>query len=171
MRGTDEDHCRQRILETLASYELLEDVAEALGEGATYRVARVCGDSVTGACPTDDLLWRVVKGSIQVGGVPAATEIVVDLVPVDYVAQAPVWLSHRGAAEPSLAASGAVAHLSNPRLTSLGAIVEHLRGTGWSLPEIGPCGTPEGPRPSSTPPPPSSACPARACRARPSTAS
>jgi thioester reductase-like protein len=58
-----------------------------------YRVARVCGDRATGACQGDDLLWRVVAGAIRIGGVPLGVDVVYDLVPVDHVVAALVWLS------------------------------------------------------------------------------
>ena len=95
-----------------------------------YRVARVSGDSRTGACQTDDLLWRILKGSMQAGGIPDHADMLLDLVPVDHVAAALVWLSR----QPDTA--GGTFHLANPQLTSFRAVVAHLRGLGWPLPDI-----------------------------------
>ena len=95
-----------------------------------YRVARASGDSGTGACRADDLLWRILKGSMQVGGIPDHADMFLDLVPVDHVSAALVWLSR----QPDTA--GGTFHLSNPQLTSFRAVVTHLRSLGWSLPDI-----------------------------------
>lgn len=95
-----------------------------------YRVARVSGDSGTGACPADDVLWRILKGSMQVGGIPDHADMLLDLVPVDHVSAALVWLSR----QPDTA--GGTFHLSNSQLTSFRAVVTHLRGLGWPLPDV-----------------------------------
>jgi thioester reductase-like protein len=95
-----------------------------------HRVARVSGDATTGACQHDDLLWRLLKGCIEVGGVPADTDLVFDLVPVDFVSAALVWLSRRPES------TGGTFHLSNPVLTPLGVVVDHLREVGFVLPDL-----------------------------------
>ncbi len=119
----------------ITGYQRSKWVAEQLIELArerglpvsVYRVGRVCGDQETGACQSDDLLWRVLKGSIQVGGVPAGTDLSFDLVPADHVAAALVWLSRRA----DQAAS--THHLTNPHLTTFATMVEALRAAGYPL--------------------------------------
>ncbi|WP_412544414.1 SDR family oxidoreductase [Longispora sp. K20-0274] len=97
---------------------------------SVYRVARISGDQHTGACQTDDLLWRVVAGCVRVGAVPADARPDYDLVPVDHVAATIVALSHRPA--------GGTYHIANPRLTSFTTIVERLRASGRTLAEVDP---------------------------------
>ncbi|MFC7650288.1 SDR family oxidoreductase [Streptosporangium lutulentum] len=60
---------------------------------SVYRPSRIAGDSETGACQSDDFLWRVLKGCVQAEAAPAGAEMLVDLVPVDYVSSAIVALS------------------------------------------------------------------------------
>jgi amino acid adenylation domain-containing protein/thioester reductase-like protein len=59
---------------------------------AVYRLGRLSGSSRTGACQTNDLFWMVVKACIEIGAAPDV-DVLVDLVPVDYVARALVCLS------------------------------------------------------------------------------
>ncbi|MFD1045712.1 SDR family oxidoreductase, partial [Kibdelosporangium lantanae] len=73
---------------------------------SVYRPSRISGDTVTGACQTDDYLWRVLKGCVQVQAAPAGARMAIDMVPVDYVSAAVVRLS-------ALDSSGTY-HLANP---------------------------------------------------------
>ncbi|WP_319940065.1 non-ribosomal peptide synthetase family protein [Xenorhabdus littoralis] len=58
-----------------------------------YRIGRISGDSVTGACQEDDFLWRQIKSFIQMEIAPYPELLNTDLLPVDFVSQAIVTLS------------------------------------------------------------------------------
>ncbi|PHM73861.1 non-ribosomal peptide synthetase [Xenorhabdus kozodoii] len=58
-----------------------------------YRIGRISGDSVTGACQKDDFLWLQIKSFIQMGIAPSPELLSTDLLPVDFVSQAIVALS------------------------------------------------------------------------------
>ncbi|MCT8354498.1 thioester reductase domain-containing protein, partial [Photorhabdus kayaii] len=58
-----------------------------------YRIGRISGDSVTGACQEDDFLWLQIKSFIQMGMAPYPELLTTDLLPVDFVSQAIVALS------------------------------------------------------------------------------
>ncbi|WFQ81261.1 amino acid adenylation domain-containing protein [Xenorhabdus sp. SF857] len=58
-----------------------------------YRIGRISGDSVTGACQADDFLWLQIKSFIQMGIAPYPELLSTDLLPVDFVSQAIVTLS------------------------------------------------------------------------------
>ncbi|QFY07526.1 amino acid adenylation domain-containing protein [Nonomuraea phyllanthi] len=97
---------------------------------SVYRPSRIAGDSSTGACQSDDFLWRVLKGCVQAEATPAGAEMLVDLVPVDYVSSAVVALSRR---EPA----GRAYHLTNSGdRVRLSEVFEHLRSFGYALPEL-----------------------------------
>ncbi|MER7007796.1 amino acid adenylation domain-containing protein [Dactylosporangium sp. NPDC000555] len=95
-----------------------------------YRPSRISGDTRSGACQGDDYLWRVLKGCVQAGAVPAGATIAVDLVPVDYVAGAIRAISRSH--EP-----GPVAyHLTHRRPVILADMVRRLRDLGYPLAEL-----------------------------------
>ncbi|MEU5711418.1 MULTISPECIES: non-ribosomal peptide synthetase [Streptomyces] len=62
-----------------------------------HRIGRISGDSVTGACQSDDFLWRQIKSFIELGSAPPAEDLTTDLLPVDFVARAVVALSRHPA--------------------------------------------------------------------------
>ncbi|KAI8843067.1 hypothetical protein BC829DRAFT_425943 [Chytridium lagenaria] len=55
--------------------------------GTIVRPGYIVGDSESGVGNTDDFLWRLVKGCIQLGKVPRIANVV-NMCPVDYVANA-----------------------------------------------------------------------------------
>ena len=113
--------------------ERLVELAGRAGVPVTvHRPARIAGHSLTGACQTDDFLWRVVKGCVEAGACPAASRILADLVPVDYVAASIVGLSLRPEA------LGGVYHQVNPRPIRLGQIMEYVREFGHPVAEVTP---------------------------------
>lgn len=70
-------------------------LAEARRRGipvSIYRPGRISGDSRTGACQTDDFLWRMVKGSIQLGCAPDV-DARAEMSPVNFISRAIVYLS------------------------------------------------------------------------------
>ncbi|MFF2136227.1 amino acid adenylation domain-containing protein [Streptomyces sp. NPDC058193] len=92
-----------------------------------YRIGRVSGDSVTGACQADDFLWRQIKSFIELGSAPPAKELTTDLLPVDFVSRAVVALS----ADPS--ADGATFHLFHPRGSDFTPVHAAVRACGYPL--------------------------------------
>lgn len=62
--------------------------AQARGVPATIiRPGYIVGDSKTGVSNSDDFLWRLVKGCIQLGKIPRIANVI-NMCPVDYVAGA-----------------------------------------------------------------------------------
>jgi thioester reductase-like protein len=60
--------------------------------GNIYRPGVVSGDSENGAGNTSDLVWNIIRGSIQLGAAPEHP-FHMDVAPVDYIAAAVVHLS------------------------------------------------------------------------------
>ncbi len=92
-----------------------------------YRIGRISGDSVTGACQADDFLWRQIKSFIELGSAPPAEELTTDLLPVDFVGRAVHALSR----EPS--AVGATYHLFHPRGSDFTPVHAAVRECGHRL--------------------------------------
>ncbi len=87
-------------------------VALARGGGLTASIFRpplLCGHSDTGVWDAENILSRVIAGSIRLGCVPGDLSIVLDVSPVDYVSKAIVHLSL------CLDAQNRSFHLQNPR--------------------------------------------------------
>ena len=62
--------------------------AQSRGVPATIiRPGYIVGDSKTGVSNTDDFLWRLVKGCLQLGKIPRIANVI-NMCPVDYVADA-----------------------------------------------------------------------------------
>jgi amino acid adenylation domain-containing protein/thioester reductase-like protein len=91
-----------------------------------YRPGRIGGHSQTGLGNPDDLLFRILLGSLQLGCAPEM-EAEVELSPVDYVSRALVHLSQ----QPN--AAGETFHLINPNLVSWGRMVSWLDELGYPL--------------------------------------
>jgi len=72
-----------------------------------FRLGRVSGHSQTGVCNTNDRLYRMLKGFIELGFAPDV-DTTVDMTPVDYVSKA---IAHLSKQEQSF---GKIFHLSNP---------------------------------------------------------
>jgi amino acid adenylation domain-containing protein/thioester reductase-like protein len=96
---------------------------------AVYRPGRITGHSQTGAGSTDDFFYRMLKGCIQLGSVPDA-ELPVDMVPVDYVARAIVFLSTQPAS------LGKAFHLTNPAPIAISDLVAWIRSFGYTLEQL-----------------------------------
>ncbi|HEY0993469.1 MAG TPA: amino acid adenylation domain-containing protein [Kofleriaceae bacterium] len=93
-----------------------------------YRPGRITGDSVAGAWSTDDLLCRMVKGSVDLHLVPDI-DIVIDMTPVDYVARAVARVVIGDA-------HGDVFHLVNPVPATMREITAELRAYGCIVREV-----------------------------------
>jgi phthiocerol/phenolphthiocerol synthesis type-I polyketide synthase E len=94
-----------------------------------YRVDRVGGDSQTGACQTDDFLWRMAKSCIQIESIPDL-DIPLPLAPVDYVIKAIVYLSQQ------IELLGQTFHVVNPNFCSVGQIAASIRSLGYQVETI-----------------------------------
>jgi thioester reductase-like protein len=91
-----------------------------------YRVGMITSHSQTGVGKSDDLVGRMIKGFIQMGGAPAI-ELALSFTPVDYVSQAIVQLSQQSALW------GQAFHLVTPHVLPLEQLVEGLNGAGYPL--------------------------------------
>ncbi|KAJ1971603.1 large subunit of alpha-aminoadipate reductase [Dimargaris xerosporica] len=75
----------------------------------TVRPGYIVGDTKVGVTNTDDFLWRLVKGCIQLGKVPIINNSV-NMCPVDYVARVVV----EAATQPTASQVGPVFQTENP---------------------------------------------------------
>ncbi|MGD2114164.1 MAG: amino acid adenylation domain-containing protein [Acidobacteriota bacterium] len=107
--------------------EKLVHLAGARGVPVTvYRPGRIGGHSRTGLGNPDDLLFRILEGSLQLGAAPEL-ELDVELSPVDYVGAALVHLSRQ---DESI---GRTFHLLNPSLVPWRQLLAWLREMGVQL--------------------------------------
>jgi amino acid adenylation domain-containing protein/thioester reductase-like protein len=98
-----------------------------------YRPGRVSGDSRTGLWTPDPLLTDSLQTILDLGSLPRIDDdIPIELVPVDYVAQAIVHLSRQAES------LGRAFHLVNPRPVAWREFVDRLRDLGLPLPELDP---------------------------------
>jgi len=89
------------------SEKLLMAAAKRGLRGHIVRPGYVVGDSHSAVTNTDDFIWRLVKGCIQLGLVPDINNTI-NMVPVDYVAQ----IASVAAAEPLPDAALTVLHVT-----------------------------------------------------------
>lgn len=104
-------------------------LAEARNRGipvSIYRPGRISGDSRTGACQTDDFLWRMIKGSIQIGCAPD-TDARAEMSPVDFISRAIVHLSMK----PESINKGF--HLFNTRPMQMRELVAAMKELGYDI--------------------------------------
>jgi thioester reductase-like protein len=94
-----------------------------------FRPGPVAGDSVRGTWNTADMMTNLARASIVIGAVPML-DVVVDIVPVDYVSSAIVALSLK---DNSL---GSVFHLSNPQPMPYQLLLDFLDEQGISLEKV-----------------------------------
>ena len=95
-----------------------------------HRLGQVVGHSMSGVAQTEDFVAHFLEGCVQMGRT-LRSDAVIDLVPVDYVAQAIVTIASRRGGE-----AGAVHHIVNPRPARWSAVVELLRQLGYPLVEL-----------------------------------
>jgi myxalamid-type nonribosomal peptide synthetase MxaA len=88
-----------------------------------YRPGRIAGHSETGLGNPDDLAFRILRGSLELGAVPEM-EMEIEMSPVDYVSRALVHLS----LQPD--AAGRVHHLVNPQPVIWNELTGWLDGLG-----------------------------------------
>ncbi|MEA5469870.1 thioester reductase domain-containing protein [Spirulina sp. 06S082] len=94
-----------------------------------YRPGRIMGDSKTGIINNlKDLLYLVLKACITIRQFPAV-ETTIDIVPVDYVSQAIVYLSQQ---KKSL---DKIFHILNPQPIAWGNLIDGIQTLGYDLEE------------------------------------
>lgn len=91
-----------------------------------YRPGFITGHSQTGVCNTGDIIYRMIKGCIQLGSLPDLN-ISLDLNPCDYVSQAIVHLSQ----QPS--SLNRVFHLVNPQPLSMALVFRYISSLGYPV--------------------------------------
>ncbi len=94
-----------------------------------YRLGRVSGHSKTGVFNTNDFLYKLIVGCIQLGSVPDGN-MMENIVPVDYVSNAIVHLSRQ---KESI---NKVFHLVNPQPLHSNMLIESIRSFGYPLKQI-----------------------------------
>lgn len=111
--------------------EQIVEIARLRGIPVTiYRLGRISGHSETGACQEQDMLWRMMKGYIQLGIAPQIENAKTNLMPVDWVSRAIVYLSHQ---KSSL---GENFHLFNPHQIHYDEIFEVIRSLNYPLRQV-----------------------------------
>ena len=96
-----------------------------------YRLGRVSGDSKHGVANINDRLIRMIRGFIQLESAPDINSIV-DMTPVDYVAQAIVYLSQQEQSK----SLNQIFHLSNPQPINFAQLFDWIRSFGYPLQKI-----------------------------------
>ncbi|MBW4602151.1 MAG: amino acid adenylation domain-containing protein [Calothrix sp. FI2-JRJ7] len=94
-----------------------------------YRPSRISGHSETGVFNPNDFLYKLIVGCVQLGSAPA-TDIRENIVPVDYVSKAIVYLSKQ---KESLRKNF---HLVNPQILHSSILIEHIRSLGYQLEQV-----------------------------------
>jgi amino acid adenylation domain-containing protein/thioester reductase-like protein len=106
---------------------LLEQARERGLPVSVYRPGRITGQTSTGLSNNDDVVPRFIKTCIQLGSLPEVdTDVIVDMVPVDFVSRAIVHLSSRDGAAGTY-------HVVNPRPISWRELLEWMRTYGYAI--------------------------------------
>jgi thioester reductase-like protein len=92
-----------------------------------YRPGTVGGHSRTGDLNTKDIVWSMIMGCIQLGMAPDIEDLVLDLVPVDYVSKAIVHLSGK------TGLTGRTFHFANANSLSWASLVDWFIALGYQL--------------------------------------
>ncbi|TGV24462.1 hypothetical protein EN829_044455 [Mesorhizobium sp. M00.F.Ca.ET.186.01.1.1] len=96
---------------------------------AIYRCGRMTGDSETGACQKDDLMWRIAAGIIDLGKAPDMSGDL-DMMPVDFASKGIVHLSMT---EHSVNSNF---HLLNPNATDYDDLIAAIENKGFELERV-----------------------------------
>ncbi|KAG0149583.1 hypothetical protein CROQUDRAFT_88921 [Cronartium quercuum f. sp. fusiforme G11] len=94
--------------------------------GSIIRPAYIVGDSRTGVTNTDDFLWRLVKGCVQIGAIPDIHNTV-NMLPVDEVARCTMLASVRKPTDLK------VFHLTARPLPRMNAFLDTLATYGYNV--------------------------------------
>ncbi|MFN6484862.1 MULTISPECIES: amino acid adenylation domain-containing protein [unclassified Nostoc] len=106
--------------------KLVQTAAERGIPISIYRPSRISGHSQTGVFNSNDFLYKLIIGCVQLGSAPDI-DIKENIVPVDYVSKAIVHLSKQ---EESL---GKTFHLVHPQTLHSNTLIEHIRSWGYSI--------------------------------------
>ncbi|MBH8561812.1 amino acid adenylation domain-containing protein [Nostoc sp. CENA67] len=109
--------------------KLVQTAAERGITISIYRPSRISGHSQTGVYNSNDFLYKLIIGCIQLGSAPD-TDIRDNIVPVDYVSKAIVYLSNQ---EKSL---GKTFHLVHPQTLHSHTLIDHIRSLGYAIEQI-----------------------------------
>jgi thioester reductase-like protein len=110
-----------------AAEELLRKAGDRGIPTTIYRLDRVSGHTVSGACGTDDSFWNLIRSMILVRAAPVLQVDSLNLVPVDYVASAIVKLSTEAAA------TATAFHLVSPQIMEIERVIAGLLEEGYVL--------------------------------------
>ncbi|MBD2508881.1 amino acid adenylation domain-containing protein [Nostoc muscorum FACHB-395] len=91
-----------------------------------YRPSRISGHSKTGVFNSNDFLYKLIIGCVQLGSAPDI-DIRENIVPVDYVSKAIVNLSKQ---KESL---GKTFHLVHPQTLHSNTLIDHIRSLGYAI--------------------------------------
>jgi thioester reductase-like protein len=127
----DADKCPQiGYFQSKYVAERVVRIARSRGIPVTiHRIGLIVGDSYNGCSNEDDFVARILIGSIQAGCGPDIHNQM-DMTPVDYVAQAIVYLSRQ---QDSL---GKVFHLLNPQPITWSGIMDSVIQAGYPLEKL-----------------------------------
>ncbi|KAF9529980.1 hypothetical protein CPB83DRAFT_851382 [Crepidotus variabilis] len=109
------------------SEKLLMEAGKRGLNGHIVRPGYVVGDSLTAVTNTDDFIWRLVKGCIQLGQVPDINNTI-NMVPVDHVARCTAL----AAVSPLPDASLSVLHITANPLPTFNGMLSVLSQYGYS---------------------------------------
>ena len=90
-----------------------------------YRPGLIGGHSITGVANTNDVIWRIIKGSIQMGCMPEI-DLELDLTPVDYVSQNLVTISRQNINDTTF-------HLNHSHPLPWNQLVKFTQDFGYSV--------------------------------------
>lgn len=95
----------------------------------SYRPGRIAWDTQTGLWNSNDSLYRLIQGCLQLGSAPIV-ERLVEITPVDYVAQAMVALSLQPIGR------GQAYHLLNPDFIPWNQLITWIKELGYPIQQI-----------------------------------
>jgi len=109
--------------------KLVQTAAERGIPISIYRPSRISGHSQTGVFNSNDFLYKLIIGCVQLGSAPDI-DIRDNIVPVDYVSKAIVHLSKQ---EESI---GKTFHLVHPQTLHTNTLIEHIRSLGYAIEQV-----------------------------------
>ncbi|WP_179198327.1 non-ribosomal peptide synthetase [Nostoc sp. T09] len=109
--------------------KLVQTAAERGIPISIYRPSRIAGHSQTGVFNSNDFLYKLIIGCVQLGSAPDI-DIRDNIVPVDYVSKAIVHLSKQ---EESI---GKTFHLVHPQTLHTNALIDHIRSLGYAIEQV-----------------------------------
>jgi thioester reductase-like protein len=104
-------------------------IQEAGSRGIPFTIFRpgpISGHSQDGSWNQDDLMFSLLDAALMLGAAPDL-DVILDIVPVDYVADAVIFISNQ--AEPF----GKIYHLSAAEQTDFKEVLDHVTDLGYSL--------------------------------------